>query len=80
MKYSLPLVLSKNTEQVSFIKKYKNGVNVNHKDPKYIALGIKKILANKINYKKMSLNSCKTFRKEFNFYNKFEQIEKFLND
>jgi len=80
MKYSLPLVLSKNTEQVSFIKKYKNGVNVNHKDPKYIALGIKKILANKINYKKMSLNSCKTFRKEFNFYNKFKQIEKFLND
>lgn len=80
MKYSLPLVLSKNTEQVSFIKKYKNGVNVNHKDPKYIALGIKKILANKINYKKMSLNSYKTFREEFNFYNKFNQIEKFLND
>jgi glycosyltransferase involved in cell wall biosynthesis len=79
MKYSLPIVLSKNIEQLNFIKKYKNGINVNHKDPKSIALGIKKLLRNKNKYKNMSYNSFRAFRDEFNFYNKFKAIKNFLN-
>lgn len=79
MKYSLPIVLSKNKEQVNFIKKYKNGTNVNHKDPKSIAIGIKRLLRNTNKYRKMSHNSFKTFRNEFNFYNKFKAIKNFLD-
>jgi glycosyltransferase involved in cell wall biosynthesis len=80
IKYSLPVVLSKIEEHITFIKKYKNGVNVNHKNPKAIAQGIRKISINNFNYKKMSLNSFTIFKNEFNFYNKFKIIEKFLNE
>jgi glycosyltransferase involved in cell wall biosynthesis len=80
MKYSLPIVLSKIEEHINFIKKYKNGVNVNHKNPQAIARGIRKITKNNFNYKKMSLNSFTVFKNEFNFYNKFKIIEKFLNE
>ena len=65
--------------RLNFIKKYKNGINVNHKDPKSIALGIKKLLRNKNKYKNMSYNSFRAFRDEFNFYNKFKAIKNFLN-
>jgi len=80
IKYSLPVVLSKIEEHITFIKKYKNGVNVNHKNPKAIAQGIRKISINNFNYKKMSSNSFAVFKNEFNFYNKFKIIEKFLNE
>jgi glycosyltransferase involved in cell wall biosynthesis len=80
IKYSLPIVLSKIKEHINFIKKYKNGVNVNHKNPQAIARGIRTITKNNFNYKKMSLNSFTVFKKEFNFYNKFKIIEKFLNE
>ena len=80
IKYSLPIVLSKIEEHVNLIKKYKNGVNVNHKNPQAIARGIRKITKNNFNYKKMSLNSFTIFKNEFNFYNKFKIIEKFLNE
>ena len=80
MKYSLPIVLSKIEEHINFIKKYKNGVNVNHKNPQAIARGIRKIIKNNFNYKKLSLNSFSIFKNEFNFYHKFKIIEKFLNE
>jgi glycosyltransferase involved in cell wall biosynthesis len=80
IKYSLPIVLSKIEEHINFIKKYKNGVNVNHKNPQAIARGIRKIIKNDFNYKKLSLNSFTIFKNEFNFYNKFKIIEKFLNE
>lgn len=80
IKYSLPIVLSKIEEHINFIKKYKNGFNVNHKNPRAIARGIRKITKNNFNYKKMSLNSFTVFKNEFNFYNKFKIIEKFLNE
>ena len=80
IKYSLPIVLSRIKENINFIKKYKNGVNVTHKDPQTIARGIRKITKNNFNYKKMSLNSFTIFKNEFNFYKKFKIIEKFLNE
>jgi glycosyltransferase involved in cell wall biosynthesis len=80
MKYSLPIILSTIDEQINFINKYKNGFNVNYKNPKSIALAIKKILNNSTNYKKMSLNSFEAFKNEFNFYEKFKIIENFLNE
>lgn len=80
IKYSLPIVLSKIEEHINFIKKYKNGVNVNHKSPQAIARGIREITKNNFNYKQMSLNSFTVFKNEFNFYNKFKIIEKFLNE
>lgn len=80
IKYSLPIVLSKIEEHIDFIKKYKNGVNVNQQNPRAIARGIIKITKNNFNYKKMSFNSFTVFKNEFNFYNKFKEIEKFLNE
>lgn len=80
MKAGLPVLTTDHPENKKIIDSYNCGLLINTTSPKIVAKKIQEILADPVQYRKMSDNSLKAFEEKYNWEKEKQKLEKIFGE